>query len=187
MDHYLDIHLHPDPEFAATVLMSALFAKLHRGLVKQGGGRVGVSFPDTHSRNPTLGHCLRVHGSQTDLLDLMALEWISGMRDHCACGEITHVPNEARYRVVARVQAKSSPERLRRRLMLRSQVDAETALHTIPDSAAERLKLPYVTLSSATTGQRFNLFIEHGQIQETPTTGVFSAYGLSSSATVPWF
>ncbi len=44
MNHYLDIRLLPDPEFTATVLMSALFSKLHRGLAELGTGRVGVQF-----------------------------------------------------------------------------------------------------------------------------------------------
>ncbi len=35
MNHYLDLHLLPDPEFSAAQLMSALFAKLHRALVAQ--------------------------------------------------------------------------------------------------------------------------------------------------------
>ena len=38
MDTYLEIRLLPDPEFVPTMLMNALFSKLHRGLVEQGGG-----------------------------------------------------------------------------------------------------------------------------------------------------
>ncbi|WP_075204014.1 type I-F CRISPR-associated endoribonuclease Cas6/Csy4, partial [Serratia marcescens] len=42
-------------------------------------------------------------------------------------------------------------------------------------------------LKSLSTGQHFRLFVKQGQLQEKPTPGVFSFYGLSASATVPWF
>lgn len=187
MDHYLDIRLLPDPEFPATLLMSALFGKLHRGLAEHGGGTIGVSFPDVRAGNRTLGHCLRLHGSATELQRLMQIGWMQGLRDHADFGAPTPVPANPGYRVVRRVQAKSSAERLRRRLIARKHIDVEAAAQAIPDSVAERLDLPYVVLSSRTTGQRFPLFIEHGPIQVAPVAGSFTAYGLSSTATVPWF
>lgn len=33
MDHYIDILLLPDPEFPASMLMGALYNKLHKALV----------------------------------------------------------------------------------------------------------------------------------------------------------
>ncbi|WP_152482130.1 type I-F CRISPR-associated endoribonuclease Cas6/Csy4, partial [Dickeya sp. DW 0440] len=36
-------------------------------------------------------------------------------------------------------------------------------------------------------GQPFLLFVEHGPLQDTPVAGVFSSYGLSATATIPWF
>ncbi|MEG1655801.1 MAG: type I-F CRISPR-associated endoribonuclease Cas6/Csy4, partial [Hafnia sp.] len=37
------------------------------------------------------------------------------------------------------------------------------------------------------TGQMFPLFIRQGKAQSHPQAGTFSSYGLSSTATVPWF
>lgn len=188
MDAYLEIRLLPDPEFAPTVLMNALFSKLHRALAAQGGGKIGVSFPDVEAKKPALGQRLRLHGNQTDLVALMASNWLVGMRDHTAVTDIAEVPAHAKARVVRRVHEKSSLERQRRRKVARKGVSAEQARELLPDSVVIKpLKLPYVMVSSQSTGQKFRLFVEHLAVQDQAVAGIFSAYGLSPTATVPWF
>ncbi len=187
MDSYIELQLLPDPEFPANMLMNALFAKLHRGLVSSGEGRVGISFPDVEQKGVGLGARLRLHGAAVDLERLMSANWLQGMRDHLSCSQVRPIPENAAYRVVQRVQAKSSPERERRRLIARKGISAEAAVQAIPDSAAEMLRLPYVLLTSQSTQQQFRLFVEHLPVQNEPVRGAFSAYGLSSTATVPWF
>lgn len=184
-DHYLDIHLLPDPEFAPEQLLRALFGKLHRALVQLGDGSVGISLPG-HSACSTGSH-LRLHGSLNALTQLQALDWLTGMRDHVRLGELAAVPSGCQYRVVRRVQVDSNPERLRRRLMKRHGLDAETARQRIPDSAMQLTHLPWIEMRSQSSGQRFRLFIEHGPLQGSPTPGTFSSYGLSRSTTVAWF
>jgi CRISPR-associated endonuclease Csy4 len=186
MNAYLDLRLLPDPEFPATILMNALFNKLHRGLVEHGGQCIGISFPEFGER-PDLGRRLRLHGKAGELEKLMALNWLSGMRDHVASSAIMNVPANVKYRIVRRVQAKSSPERQRRRLMARKGLNDRQAQQAIPDSTAQRLNLPSITLSSRSTGQQFQLFIEHLPLKEQAQAGLFSTYGLSTTATVPWF
>lgn len=189
MDHYVDLKLRPDPEFSPPMLMNALFAKLHRALVSLSSERIGVSFPGHEARAPHLGVCLRLHGQRVDLETLMAQEWLHGMRDHLVLENATPrpVPAQSAHRTVQRVQADSNPERLRRRLMRRHNLSEDTARERIPDSAARWLDLPYVQLRSTSTGQPFRLFIAHGPLQATAQPGIFSAYGLSPTATVPWF
>lgn len=185
MDAYLELQLLPDPEFPPAMLMNALFAKLHRALVSHGEGRIGISFPDVGTGQ--LGQRLRLHGQAGDLEKLMASNWLQGMRDHLAAFAIRPVPEGASHRRVSRVQAKSSVERLRRRAMHRHQLSPEAAAERIPDSAAKRLSLPYLTLNSQSTGQQFHLFINHQPPQAQATPGEFNAYGLSQTATIPWF
>ncbi|HRX70990.1 MAG: type I-F CRISPR-associated endoribonuclease Cas6/Csy4 [Candidatus Competibacteraceae bacterium] len=187
MDAYLEIRLLPDPEFPPTTLMNALFSKLHRGLVAHGGRNIGVSFPDVGKNGRSLGERLRLHGSRAELEKLMTSNWLVGMRDHATVSEITEVPACAKQRMVRRVQAKSSPERQRRRLIARKGITTEQAMQSIPDGAAEKLNLPYLILTSQSTGQQFRLFVEHLAIQEQAVKGEFGAYGLSSIATIPWF
>ncbi|NML15971.1 type I-F CRISPR-associated endoribonuclease Cas6/Csy4 [Azohydromonas caseinilytica] len=187
MSHFLDIALLPDPEFPAHQLMAALYAKLHRALAQGGHRAVGVCFPGYDERARTLGDRLRLVGPEGELARLMAQDWLRGMRDHGEVFGIAAVPAGARHRTLRRVQAKSSPERLRRRLMRRLELSAEEALARIPDSLAERLALPFVALASQSTGQQFRLFLRQGPLLPKPQAGEFNAYGLSSTATVPHF
>lgn len=202
MDHYVDIQLQPDAEFAPAMLMAALFTKLHKALALGAHDAVGVSFPrmdaadaqHTHRNSRTgahpryaLGHLLRLHGTSAVLQSMLSTDWLSGMRDHVLCSAVLAVPDGVSHRAVSRVQAKSSPERLRRRQMRRHGLTQEQARERIPDSAAEMLNLPFLTLRSQSTGQTFRLFIRVGPALATPVSGSFGAYGLSQQTTVPWF
>ena len=187
MDHYVDIEVRPDPEFPAHQLMSALYAKLHRALVAQACTRIGVSFPGVESQAPYLGTRLRLHGSLAALSALLESGWLMGMRDHVVLTPAMQVPFTARHRAVKRVQVKSSPERLRRRLMRRHAIDEQQARDRVPDESARFSHLPFVQLRSTSTGQTFRLFIEHGPMQPDAVPGNFNAYGLSQGPTIPWF
>lgn len=187
MDYYVDIKVKPDPEFPVNQLMSALFLNLHRALVLMNQKNVGVSFPSFDLSPPHLGTSLRLHGNHLNLAALVNAEWLLGMRDHVVVATITHVPSDAQHRVVRRKQSKSNPERLRRRLMQRHDLDEQQAIERIPDDAARFLNLPFVQLGSTSTGQNFRVFIDHGPLQSFAALGQFSAYGLSQVATIPWF
>jgi CRISPR-associated endonuclease Csy4 len=188
MEYYLDIRLRADPELACHQILSALFTRLHRALVKLGDGRIAISFPNHDESKPTLGDCLRLHGAASALQALADTTWLQSLRDHLAIGEMAAVPRDTRYRHVMRVQAKSSPARLRRRAMRRHGLDADAAAQRIPDSAAEHLNLPFIMLGSISTGQpSFPLYIHHGPLLFEQKTGRFNSYGLSKEATVPWF
>ncbi len=186
MDHYLDIRLLPDPEFAPAQLMNALFAKLHRVLAQLDSNQIGISFPEAGRVNTALGSCLRLHGSEQALQHLMAQAWLTGMRDYVQAGHAASVPTSAGRQVVRRVQAKSSPERLRRRQMKRKGWSLAEAREAIPDSAAETLKLPFLIVRSLSTEQTFRLFVDQ-KPADRAIEGVFNAYGFSVTATLPRF
>lgn len=188
MDRYLEIAIRPDPELPAHVLMGALYAKLHRALVDLATDAIGVSFPDLDEAAPSLGRRLRLHGTGEALGLLLAQPWQTGLRDHMRISSVASVPADALHRVVQRVQAKSSPQRLRRRLMRRHGVDEQEACRRIPDEATQRLRLPFVQLHSSSTGQTFRVFVAQGPAQAEAVAGRFSSYGLGlGGATVPWF
>ncbi|PPC74540.1 type I-F CRISPR-associated endoribonuclease Cas6/Csy4 [Pokkaliibacter plantistimulans] len=187
MDHYLDIRLRPDPDFTPPQLMSALYSKLHRALVAGQHDAIGVSFPLMEQQRAGLGGVLRLHGSATALDQLMSQPWLSGMHDHVERSALLPVPADAKHRTLRRVQAQSNPERLRRRLAKRHQLSEAEARERIPDSAAQQLKLPYLQLRSHSTGQHFRLFLQLSAEQATPLTGTFNRYGLSQTASLPWF
>lgn len=195
VSHYVELTLQPDPEFPATMLMAALYAKLHRALVAAAHASevaaIGVSFP-AHSLRPVqLGTVLRLHGTESALTALMATPWLRGIRDHLPndAPAVQAVPAEVLgHRVVRRVQTDSNPERLRRRLMRRKHITAEEAKSHIPEDAAKRLNLPFVSLMSSSTGHPFHLFIKHDELRKTSEAGHFNTYGLSQNGTtIPWF
>jgi len=187
MDQYLELTLLPDPEFTQPMLMSALLAKLHRSLHDIRRNDIGISFPDYTQKPHSLGTRLRVHGCKEALESLLAVNWLSGMRDHAQLAGPEPVPVDSRYRCISRVQVDSNPERLRRRLMKRHGINEEEARQRIPDNAAKQCNLPYAQLHSHSTGQRFRLFIQQGPLLDQAREGHFGGYGLSNFATVPWF
>lgn len=187
MDAYLEITLRPDPEFGQQLLLDALVGKLHRGLVLAETDGIGVSFPGYSLKPRSLGDRLRLHGTADHLGRFMARPWLAGMADHLAVGAIQPLPTDVRHRVVRRVQPKTNAERLRRRYQKRHNVGEEEARLRIPDTIEKRVSLPFVTLRSASTTQRFALFVDHGPLQSEAMNGPFNSYGLSQTATVPWF
>lgn len=187
MDHYLNIQLLPDPEFTQPLLMSALYSKLHRALVALKASNIGISFPEYRLKPKRLGTVLRVHGDRASLTALLETDWLKGMRDHTQVSDVLVVPEETQHICVARRQFKTSAERLRRRRMKRKGETSEQAREAIPDSIERQGDLPFLTLRSLSTGQTFCLLVEQAKPQSQAVTGEFSCYGLSTTATVPWF
>lgn len=184
MDHYLEIRVLPDSEFSEEMLMAALMAKLHRALGQRGQGDIGISFPE-HGIKP--GAVLRLHGTQTALSELDSLTWRSGLSDYSMPSGIKHVPVVNQWRCVSRVQVKSSAQRLMRRSVKKgwlTEAEAQQRLLTMQEA---RTDLPWLNLRSLSTGQSFKLFIRHGDLLSAPVAGIFTTYGLSATATVPWF
>ncbi|MCK9529275.1 MAG: type I-F CRISPR-associated endoribonuclease Cas6/Csy4 [Gammaproteobacteria bacterium] len=187
MDHYVEFSLRQDPEFTPPVLMGALFSKLHRALVVLEADDIGVSFPRYQLKPRSLGTILRLHGKADRLCQLLALDWLAGMRDFVDVGLVAAVPHGVKHRVVHRVQPKTSVERLRRRHARRHQVSLSIAEERIPDSVLRPVALPFANVRSQSTGQTFSLFIGMGKLLDEPIPGTFSRYGLATDATVPWF
>lgn len=184
MDHYVDIVVRPDPEFSTGTLMSTIFSKLHLALVRVGQGEVGVSFPNIQL---TLGDCLRLHGSKPALGRLMDDSWFRGLQGYAQHTSIQAAPAVNRYCVVRRVHVKSSHERLLRRSVRKGWISEEEAEAQLLTTKNERSKLPYILLRSSSTGEHYRIFIQQKLGLETQVMGNFNAFGLSESATVPYF
>ena len=187
MNYYLDIQIRPDPEFTPALLMSVLYGKLHRALVSGGHDNLGVSFPEHSRSRQMIGRVLRLHSDLRILDTFMSGGWLSGMADHVFVSGIQEVPVDAHYRVVRRVQGKTNVERVRRRHAKRHGLSIEQAREVIPDAAESHIKLPFIMLRSLSTDRKFPLFIEHLPEHSSPVAGKFNTYGLSKTATVPWF
>lgn len=188
LSHYLDLQLHPDPETTPTQLLAALYTRLHRTLAAAPTTPgIAVGFPGYDANRHTLGECLRLYASEAALQPWAAGAWLGSLRDHVSMTVPMPVPAHAAHRTLRRVQVKSSPERLRRRLMKRHNISEAQARERIPDSVGRVTDLPYLQLASTSTGQQFKLFLELGAVRQQPEVGSFNAYGLSVTATAPWF
>ncbi len=183
MDYYFEIRVLPDPEFTETTLLNAAYSKLHRVLMDVGEGRLGVSFPN---HDKTLGDTLRVHGLEQDLSSLRDQPWLKGLRDYTAVSPLAEVPAHREYRLVSRVQAKSAHNK-RKRSITKGWLSEEEAFEQISDDQQKQLTLPYAQLRSLSNGSLMRIYVKHGELLDSPTKGKFSSYGLSKSATVPWF
>jgi len=185
--HYVDLRVVPDPESSAPQLLGAVYDRLHLALVQQRLDSIGVSFPG-YSINPrTLGHVLRLHGSDGILRNFMRTDWLKGVRDHVRLSEIAPVPPGAMHRTVQRRQFKTNADRLRRRRMRRKGETEQQASEAIPSTVERQPQLPYANLHSHSTGQSFCLFIALGPSMEAPGVGTFNSHGLSGVTTIPWF
>lgn len=188
LSHYLDLQLRPDPEITPTQLLAALYARLHRALVTAPTApSIAVGFPGYDASRHTLGECLRLYASEAALQPWATGAWLGSLRDHVSMAAPLPVPAHAAHRTLRRVQVKSSPERLRRRLMKRHNISEAQARERIPDSVGRATDLPYVQMVSTSTAQQFKLFLDLGEAHSQPQAGDFNTYGLSATATVPWF
>ena len=100
---------------------------------------------------------------------------------------ITPVPAVKGWRTVSRVQVKSSPQRLLRRSVRKGWLTEEQAQQRLVESTEQHSDLPYLNVKSLSNQQQFWVFIRHGELRSEPVSGTFTSYGLSSTATIPWF
>jgi len=183
MDHYIDVCIQPDAEMRLNVLLNTLYTKLHKALFDMGLTRVGVSFPKFEL---TLGNVLRIHGERAVLDDLQGLNWVGGMSGYCSVSGILPVPVDAKFRIVSRKQSTMSQSKLRR-LIKRGSISEDEVKQYKAKMFSKGLDNPYVELVSGSNRQKHRRFIEFGPLLNKPVLGEFDYFGLSKSATVPWF
>jgi CRISPR-associated endonuclease Csy4 len=184
MSHYFDITLLPDAEMPASILMNSICAKLHKQLYELQSKTVGISFP---KYAVTLGNILRIHGNEADLQKLHGANWLGGMNGYCKFGEVSAVPANTKHRTVGRIQATMSQSKLNRLLKRGSITSDKVKAYKSKMFAEKGLDKPWLDLVSNSNGQRHRRYIELGELLNAPVVGEFDQFGLSKTATVPWF
>lgn len=188
MNHYRDFWLLPDPEFVAPVLMNALYIKLHKKLHDMKATSIGVSFPKAKG---CLGDVLRLHGDKAGI-ELVSNNWLGGLAGYCNVGEIQQIPEGVKHRTVSRWQHNMSEAQLRR-LIKRAEAKGEPMSGAKVNAYRESMRLqqetsrPYINLQSGSNGHKHRRYIQFGELQDQPVEGEFDTFGLSKTATVPWF
>ena len=183
MDSYIEISIKPGPEMRLNRLLNAIYGNLHKALCDLHSTNIGVSFPEYQF---TLGNVLRIHGDDLALNNLRGMAWLVGTKNYFQIGDITPVPFSTKFRRVSRKQPTMSPAKLRR-LIKRGSITEEDAKNYKTKLFTKGLDNPYLELTSGSNGQRHRRYIEFGPLLDNPIEGSFDQFGLSKTATIPWF
>jgi CRISPR-associated endonuclease Csy4 len=183
MDYYFDVTLKPDAEMSGSRLTNMVYTKFHKALHDLAANNIGISFPNYKI---LLGNIIRVHGTNDNLTTLVELDWLSGIIRYCTVSGIRNIPPEAKHRTVSRKQTTMNPSALRRLIKRGSITDGATKNYST--KMFERgLNNPFVELVSGSNGHKHRRYIQFGELHLEPVSGKFDYFGLSKTATVPWF
>lgn len=183
MDSFIELRLKPDAEMHEAELSSKVFTKFHKALVQLNTNRIGISFPHLHVK---LGRVYRMHGDASVLNDLQRMDWLGPLSGYCQVNGILNVPENTQYRVISARKSNLSGAKLRR-LSARGNIDKEGEKRYKVKMLSQGFDNPYLDLFSNSTGQVYRKFFKFSAIKEEPSDGLFDTYGLSKTATVPWF
>ncbi|MDN4501556.1 type I-F CRISPR-associated endoribonuclease Cas6/Csy4 [Alteromonadaceae bacterium BrNp21-10] len=183
MECYINIQLMPDAEMPVNRLLNALYSKFHKALCDLKSTSIGVTFP---AYKILLGNQIRVHGSAVSLAELQQLNWIGGLLGYCNVSQILTVPSDCKHRIVSRKQTTMSQSKLNRLLKRGSISESEVKAYKAK-MFTKGLDNPYVELVSGSNDHKHRRYIEFGDLLDFPQEGQFDQFGLSKTATVPWF
>lgn len=192
MKFYLDITLLPDSEINIGFLWHKVYGQTHRALVEKknanGNSDIAVSFPTYDDTVFPLGNKLRLLASTEKQLEQLGIDkYLKNLTDYCHCTSIKEVPQSVNIFVrFKRVQFDTNIERLVRRRAKRKNESFEQAFEHLNGFKDKDSKLPFVNMNSLSSNHRFRLFIQKEEA-EREKLGDFTCYGLSKTATVPWF
>jgi CRISPR-associated endonuclease Csy4 len=182
MDHYFDITLNADAEMPLNVLCNLIYTKLHKALYDLSSTAIGISFPN---HKILLGNVIRLHGCASELEEL-GTEWIGGLKGYCRITEIREVPKNTQFRTISRKQTTMSASALRR-LMKRGSIPQDDIKEYRAKMYSKGINNPFVEIVSCSNGRKYRRYIQFGEILADPASGTFDYFGLSKTATIPWF
>jgi CRISPR-associated endonuclease Csy4 len=183
MESYIELQLKPDNEMPLNDLMNRVYSKLHKALYDLTSHNIGVSFP---SYRITLGNIIRLHSTNYELEKLQNKNWLGGMQSYCDISDILAVPIKTKFRVISRVQSNMTQSKLKR-LMNRSSISEVDVKQYRAKMFTKSLDNPYVEITSCSNGNRYRRFIHFSELIDSPLSGDFDHFGLSKSASIPWF
>ena len=183
MNNYIDVQLKPDAEMRENVLLNKIYTKLHKALHTLNANDIGVSFPNYKVK---LGDVIRIHASESRLNELQATNWLGGLIGYCDVGDITPAPDDAKHRIVSRKQSNMTASKLKRLIKRGSISEEETKQYKVK-MFTKGLSNPYLELESASSGKNYRRYIQFSELFENSRAGEFDHFGLSKTATIPWF
>lgn len=183
MKYYFDITLNPSKEIRLNVLLNEVYTKLHESLFDLKASDIGVSFPRF---NVLLGNIIRVHSSKEKLILLQSSNWLDILSKYCKVSEVLKVPDQKQYRIVSRKQSNMTNAKLKR-LIKRATIKQEDIKKYKIKMLQNGLSNPYLELKSKSNGQKHRRYIQFSKLMDNNIDGDFDYFGLSKTATIPWF
>lgn len=182
----------PDAEANLGFIWQKAYQQIHVALVENktvsGNSNIAVSLPKYGDKAFPLGDKLRLISEMEDKLQKLDIgKWLDRLTDYAHVTSIKEVPQSVtEFVCFSRKQFNTNIERLARRRVKRKGGSFEESLKHYADFQDKETTLPFINVNSLHSGEKFRLFIEQSKEQK-PVEGEFSCYGLSKTATVPWF
>ncbi|WP_031434618.1 type I-F CRISPR-associated endoribonuclease Cas6/Csy4 [Methylomarinum vadi] len=183
MQHYVDVRIKPNAEMPENVLLNKVYTKLHKALCDLKSTDIGVSFPEYKLK---LGCVIRVHATEKRLEALQQGDWLGGLIGYCTISPVQSIPDQVQYRIVSRIQSTMSPAKLKR-LIKRGSIRKSEVKQYKARMFQKGLDNPFLELQSASNGHLHRRYIAFSKLMDKPVQGEFDQFGLSKTATVPWF
>jgi CRISPR-associated endonuclease Csy4 len=208
MKYYLDITLLPDAEANLGFLWQKVFQQIHLALVdnKVSANESAVALSivnycdkaavDPNHKPFPLGNKLRLLADSEAILQKLDINrWLNRLMDYCHISSIKTVPTDIKqYARFNRKNVKSIEKKAQRRAVHLAKPYDEVLAYLIEEGKSKACKLPFINVESQESKKQagkgvscqFLLFIEQVLFDEA-VNGKFDCYGLSKTATVPWF
>ena len=183
MNHYFELKIKPDNEMSKAELTAKIYTKFHTALCTMQTNQIGISFPETQL---DLGNIFRIHSNESQLRELQNLNWLGGFVGYCEMSQIQPVPIESKYQVISAKRSNMSQAKLRR-LINKGSIDAEGVKRYKRKMLSQWFDNPYIDLVSRSNGQVYRKFFQFSPIQDVAIEGTFDSFGLSKTATIPYF
>ncbi|WP_428354695.1 type I-F CRISPR-associated endoribonuclease Cas6/Csy4 [Methyloprofundus sp.] len=184
MDFYIDLVLQADEEVPIYFIRNKVFTKFHKVLNNLKQNSIGVSFPKYKSK---LGNVVRIHGNKSSLDTLQQINWLGGLAGYCQVSSILPVPENIQgYRTVSRIRQNMSNSKLQRLINRGSIAGGKIKIYEAK-MLSTGLDNPYLELQSVSNGHKHRRYIQFGKLNSHTVKGEFDQFGLSKTATIPWF
>mgnify|MGYP001028060495 FL=1 len=183
MEHFIEIKIKPDAEMRENVLLNKVYTKFHKRLCDLKSSGIGISFPEYSLK---LGKNIRVHGDEQRLQDFQSLNWLGGLKGYCDTSEIKTIPENVVHRTISRKQVNMTSSKLRR-LIKRGSIEHNEIKRYKAEMFKKGIDNPFIELESSSNGNMHRRYIQFGEFKKVPAGGQFDCFGLSNTATVPWF
>jgi len=90
------------------------------------------------------------------------------------------------YRNISRIQSNMTEAKLRR-LIKRGSITQEETKAYKAKMFQQGMDNPYLELESGSNGHKHRRYLQFGELSSQSVKGEFDQFGLSKTATVPWF